>query len=315
MRYAGASMGERILVVGAGATGGLFGGLLAHAGRDVTFLVRAARAAQLREQGLQIRSPRGDLTITPQIAQSETIAAPFDAIVLGLKAYALEAAMDDFAPAVGPQTLILPLLNGMRHLDVLAERFGNDRVLGGVCIVASTLDAQGRIVQLNEAQQLIYGERSGKNGTRVRELDATLQGAGFTATLSDHILLAMWEKWVFLASLGASTCLMRGSIGSIVAAGGEPVIAKIFDECASVAHESGYTPSDAFVASMRPHLTTPGSPLTASMYRDMLAGSRVEADQILGDLLARALGFGLATPLLEAAYTTLNVYQRGLTHS
>jgi 2-dehydropantoate 2-reductase len=125
----------------------------------------------------------------------------------------------------------------------------------------------------------------------------------------------MWEKWVFLASLGASTCLMRGSIGSIVAAGGEPVIAKIFDECASVAHESGYTPSDAFVASMRPHLTTPGSPLTASMYRDMLAGSRVEADQILGDLLARARGFGLATPLLEAAYTTLNVYQRGLTHS
>lgn len=305
----------RILVVGAGATGGLFGGLLAHAGRDVTFLVRAARAAQLREQGLQIRSPRGDLTITPQIAQSETIAAPFDAIVLGLKAYALQAAMDDFAPAVGPQTLILPLLNGMRHLDVLAERFGSDHVLGGVCIVASTVDAKGHIVQLNEAQQLIYGERSGKNGARVRELDATLQGAGFTATLSDHILLDMWEKWVFLASLGASTCLMRGSVGSIVAAGGAPAISTIFEECASVAHESGYTPTDAFVASMRPHLTTPGSPLTSSMYRDMQAGSAVEADHILGDLLVRARGFGLQAPLLEAAYVQLNVYQRGVLHA
>lgn len=304
----------RILVVGAGATGGLFGGLLAHAGRDVTFLVRAARAAQLRERGLQIRSPHGDLNIAPQIAQSETIAAPFDVILLGLKAYTLEGAMDDFAPAVGPQTLILPMLNGMRHIDLLVERFGDDKVLGGVCIVASTVDADGRIVQLNEAQQLVYGQRDGKTGPRVAEVDATLQGAGFTATLSDHILRDMWEKWVFLASLAASTCLMRGSVGSIVEAGGAPVISAIFDACASVAHESGYTPSDAFVARMRPHLTTPGSPLTASMYRDMQAGSPVEADHVLGDLLARARGFGIQAPLLEAAYAQLNVYQRGRLH-
>jgi 2-dehydropantoate 2-reductase len=303
----------RILVVGAGATGGLFGGLLAHAGRDVTFLVRAARAAQLRERGLQIRSPRGDLNVAPQIAQSETIAEPYDVILLGLKAYALDAAIGDFAPAVGPNTLILPMLNGMRHIDLLVERFGEDRVLGGVCIVASTLDDDGRIIQLNEAQQLIYGERSGKNGPRVHEMDATLQGAGFTATLSDHILRDMWEKWVFLASLAGSTCLLGGSIGSIVAAGGTSVISALYDECASVAHDAGQTPSDAFVARMRPVLTTPGSPLTASMYRDMQAGSRVEADQILGDLLARARGYSLQTPLLEAAYTTLNVYQRGLT--
>ena len=305
----------RILVVGAGATGGLFGGLLAHAGRDVTFLVRAARAAQLRERGLQIRSPRGDLNVAPQIAQSETIAAPFDVVLLGLKSYALAAAVDDFAPAVGPNTLILPMLNGMRHIDLLAERFGEERVLGGVCIVASTLDADGRIVQLNEAQQLIYGERSGKNGPRALELDATLQGAGFTATLSDHILRDMWEKWVFLASLAGSTCLLRGSVGSIVAAGGTSVISAIFDECASVARDAGHTPSDAFVASMRPHLTTPGSPLTASMYRDMQAGNRVEADHVIGDLLARARNYNLHTPLLEAAYVTLNVYQRGLANT
>jgi 2-dehydropantoate 2-reductase len=302
----------RILVVGAGATGGLFGGLLAHAGRDVTFLVRAARAAQLRERGLQIRGPRNDLTIAPQIAQTETIAAPYDAILLGLKAYALESAIDDFAPAVGPQTLILPMLNGMRHIDVLAQRFGGERVLGGVCIVASTLDAEGRIVQLNEAQQLIYGERSGERSERVRALDETMQGAGFTATLTDAIIHAMWEKWVFLASLAASTCLLRGSIGAIVAAGGAPVIARIFDECASVARASGNPPGDAFLANMRPRLTQADSPLTASMYRDMQSGNRVEADHILGDLLERARTFGLETPVLEAAYVTLNVYQRGL---
>lgn len=302
----------RILVVGAGATGGLFGGLLAHAGRDVTFLVRAARAAQLREHGLQIRSPRGDLTVAPQIAQTETIASPYDAILLGLKAYALESAIDDFAPAVGPQTLILPMLNGMRHLEVLAQRFGEEHVLGGVCIVASTLDGEGRIIQLNEAQQLIYGEQSGERTERVVALHEVLQGAGFSATLSDHIIHDMWEKWVFLASLAASTTLLGGSVGSIVAAGGEPVIARIFDECASVASASGNPPRDAFLASMRPRLTEAGLPLTASMYRDMQAGSRVEADHILGDLLARARAFGLQTPVLEAAYVHLNVYQRGI---
>jgi 2-dehydropantoate 2-reductase len=302
----------RILVVGAGATGGLFGGLLAHGGRDVTFLVRAARAAQLREHGLQIRSPRGDLTVAPQIAQTETIASAYDVILLGLKAYALESAIDDFAPAVGPETLILPMLNGMRHLDVLAQRFGGEHVLGGVCLVASTLDGEGRIVQLNEVQQLIYGERSGERTRRVVALDETLQGAGFTATLSDRIIHAMWEKWVFLASLAASTTLLGGSIGAIVAAGGEPVIGRIFDECASVATASGNSPGEAFLANMRPRLTEAGLSLTASMYRDMQAGNRVEADHILGDLLARARAFGLPTPLLEGAYVHMNVYQRGL---
>ncbi|HUN29342.1 MAG TPA: 2-dehydropantoate 2-reductase [Alphaproteobacteria bacterium] len=302
----------RILVVGAGATGGLFGGLLAHAGRDVTFLVRAARAAQLREGGLQIRGPRGDVTVAPQIAQAETIASAYDVVLLGLKAYALASAIEDFAPAVGPQTLILPMLNGMRHLDVLAQRFGKEHVLGGVCIVASTLDSEGRILQLNEAQQLIYGTQSGERTPRVVALDQTLQGAGFTATLSDHIIHDMWEKWVFLASLAASTTLLGGSVGSIVAAGGEPVIARIFDECASVARASGNPPRDAFLKTLRPRLTEAGLPLTASMYRDMQAGSRVEADHILGDLLARARAFDLPAPLLEAAYVHLNVYQRGL---
>ncbi len=303
----------RILVVGAGATGGLFGGLLAHAGRDVTFLVRAARAAQLREGGLQILSPRGDVTVAPQIAQAETIASTYDVILLGLKAYALQSAIEDFAPAVGPQTLILPMLTGMRHIDVLAQRFGDEHVLGGVCIVASTLDSDGRILQLNEAQQLIYGDRRGKPTERVTAMSESFQGAGFTATLSEHIIHDMWEKWVFLASLAASTTLLGGSVGSIVAAGGEPVIARIFDECASVASASGNPPRDAFLATMRPRLTQAGLPLTASMYRDMQSGSRVEADHILGDLLARARTFGLATPVLEAAYVHLNVYQRGLT--
>ena len=301
----------RILVVGAGATGGLFGGLLDKAGRDVTFLVRSVRAAQLREHGLRIKSPQGDLLVTPQLAQAHEITTPFDVVLLGIKAYALKAAIEDFAPAVGPQTMILPMLNGMRHIDLLVQRFGEAPVLGGVCIVASMLEHGGTIVQLNEMQELIYGERSGDRSPRIRALDITMQGAGFGTRLSDNILQAMWEKWVFLAALGASTCLMRGSVGAIVAAGGAPVINSIFDECAAVARAAGYPPSEAFLADMRKRITQAGSPLTASMYRDLQQNRPVEANAILGDLVARADTLSIDVPLLRAAYVQLDVYQRG----
>jgi len=300
----------RILVVGAGATGGLFGGLLARAGRDVTFLVRAHRAEVLRQRGLEIVSPRGDFRLEPQLVQTGEIDAPYDLTVLGVKAFALESAIGDFAPAVGENTMILPLLNGMRHIDLLVERFGEKPVLGGVCIVASTLDDRGRIVQLNEMQSIAYGERAGGLTPRLLEVDATLKNAGFDATASEHIVLDMWQKWVFLATLAGSTCLLRGSIGAIVSAGGAEVVSRLFDECVAVAKASGYEPGATFLAQTRERVTDAGSPLTASMYRDQQQGLPVEADQILGDLLERARGFRVDAPVLAAAYTQLNVYQR-----
>ncbi|HTX57736.1 MAG TPA: 2-dehydropantoate 2-reductase [Candidatus Acidoferrales bacterium] len=302
----------RILVVGAGATGGYFGGRLAQAGRDVTFLVRAARAAALRETGLAIKSPLGDVTLTPQIVEKRELAAPYDLILLGLKAYALESAMEDFAPAVGSQSMILPMLNGMRHIDRLVERFGEGPVLGGVCYVASTLDEHGRIVQLTEMQQLGYGERSGEMSARIHALDEAMQGAGFPAAASPHIIQDMWDKWVVLAALGASTCLLRAAIGTIVAAGGADQILRVIDECTAVARASDYSPGGSFLTDIRTRLTAAGSPLTSSMFRDMQQGHDVEADHILGDLVDRARGFGLSTPLLAAAYMMLHIYQRGL---
>jgi 2-dehydropantoate 2-reductase len=303
----------RILVVGAGATGGLFGGLLAKAGRDVTFLVRAPRAAQLRAHGLRIKSPHGDFGLAPQLAQAGQISSYFDLILLGLKAHALDAALEHFAPAVGPQTMIVPMLNGMRHIDLLVQRFGEEPVLGGVCIVASMLDDAGTIVQLNEMQELIYGERSGDISPRVRELDGVLQGAGFAARSSEHIMRAMWEKWVFLASLAASTCLLRGSVGAIMGAGGAPIVRSIFDECVASARAAGYPPTEEFLLATRARLTAAGSPLTASMYRDLQQGRPVEAYAILGDLVLRAHTFNIDVPLLHAAFVQLMIYERGRT--
>jgi 2-dehydropantoate 2-reductase len=199
-------MAMRILVVGAGAVGGYFGAGLAKAGRDVTFLVRAPRATQLlRRDGLCVVSPHGDVLLAPKLIGAGEIDGPYDLVLLSVKAFALEAAIDDFAPAVGPETMILPALNGMRHIDVLTQRFGESAVLGGVCLVATEIDDRGRIVQLADIQQLVYGERNGEVTPRLQALDATLQGAGFDANLSTEIIQAMWEKWVMLASLGAVT--------------------------------------------------------------------------------------------------------------
>ena len=303
----------RILIVGAGAVGGYFGGRLAQAGRDVTFLVRPSRAKQLDRDGLRIISPHGDAVLTPKLVSAEEIDKPYDLVFLSVKAYALGAAMNDFAAAVGPETMILPVLNGMRHVDLLTKRFGEHAVIGGVCQVASEIDNQGRIVQLADFQQLVYGERNGETTPCLQTLDATLQGAGFDARLSTDIMQEMWEKWVQLASLGAITCLMRGAIGEIVAApGGADLSLKVLDESAAVATACGHKPSEALLSRHADALTAPGSPLTSSMYRDLRKGAPVEADHILGDFIERGDAHGVATPLLKTAFINLRVYQGGL---
>jgi 2-dehydropantoate 2-reductase len=303
----------RSLIVGAGAVGGYFGGRLAQAGRDVTFLVRPARAKQLSRDGLRIVSPHGDAVLSPKVVSAEEIDTPYDLVFLSVKAYALEAAMNDFAAAVGPETMILPVLNGIRHIDLLAKRFGEHAVIGGVCLVAAETDDQGRIVQLADVQQLVYGERNGDSTPRLKTLDATLQGAGFDARLSPDIMQKMWEKWVQLASLGAITCLMRGTIGEIVAApGGAELSIDMLNESAAVATACGYRPSEKMLSRHATAMTAPGSSLTSSMYRDLRKGAPVEADHILGDFIERGSARGVATPLLKAAFVNLCVYQNRL---
>jgi 2-dehydropantoate 2-reductase len=300
----------RILVVGAGSTGGYYGARLAQAGRDVTFLVRPARAERLRADGLRIVSPHGDVTVRPQLVTAGQIAAPFDAVLLTVKAFSLGAALADVAPAVGPESMIVPVLNGMRHMEVIADRFGSAVLVGGVAKIATTLDEQGRIIQLNPLHDLAYGEISGEATARIRRLDAAMQGAGFDAKLSPTIEREMWEKWVMLAGLGAATCLMRGTIGEIAAAnGGADFVHALLGECVATVTAAGHPPSEAFLAAARTQLTAAGSPMTSSMYRDLVKGSAVEADQILGDLLARAKGFGVSAPNLAAAVSQLSVYQ------
>ena len=302
----------RILVVGAGAVGGYFGARLAEANRDVTFLVRARRADEIREKGLQIVSPHGDLTLRPRTITAGQIKGSYDIILLGVKSYALEGAMKDFAAAVGPETIILPVLNGVRHIDILATRFGKRAVLGGVCLVATEVDTEGRIKQLAGFQSLTYGELDGQSTTRLERVDMTLRGASFDAAISNQIVADMWQKWVQLAATGAITCLLRGNIGEIVAVpGGAGLSLSALRECLAIAEAGGYPQSDTFLKRQTADLTAQGSQLTTSMYRDLRKGASVEVDTILGDLLEDGRKHGLATPILEAAFVNVSIYQRG----
>src|SRR5580704_4003416 len=296
----------RTLVVGAGAIGGYFGGRLLEAGRDVTFLVRPRRAEELADSGLRIRSRLGDATILkPPTTLATNLRSTFDLVLLSCKAYDLAGAMASFAPAVGPETAILPLLNGMRHLDILDDKFGPERVLGGECVIAATLNDKREIVHLNDSHAVSFGERDGSMSDRVMAIARLMDGARFDHRASPHIVLEMWEKWVFLATLAGSTCLLRATIGDISAApGGKDLVLGLFEECRSIAAAQGYPPRVSFIEPTRATLTAKGSPLTASMLRDIEAGAPIEADHIIGDLLARG-----HTTLLPIVYCGLKAYE------
>ena len=300
----------RALVVGAGSVGGYFGGRLAAAGRDVTFLVRPSRAAQLA--GKLTISSRGQETVVPikSITAGEA-AGEFDVILLAVKAYQLEDAIEDFAAYVTEATMILPVLNGMRHMDALRSRFGAARVLGGVARIATTLDERGRILEQANFHDLAYGEWSGERSSRIVALDQFMRGAGFDARLSTDIEREMWEKWAMLASLGAITCLMDGDIGQVARApGGIDFVRALFAEVSAVIADAWRPLSDAFKSQVLSFLTDTASSLTSSMYRDMKGGLRIEADQIVGDLVSRAAATGVAAPLLSTVLARLKVYEQ-----
>jgi 2-dehydropantoate 2-reductase len=301
----------KILVIGAGAVGGYFGARLTKAGRDVTFLVREKRAEQLRGKGLMVAEPEAEFTVQPKLLlAAELHAKPeaFDLILLSTKAYSLDAAMEDFAPSVGHNTAILPLLNGIKHLDTLAARFGAGKVLGGSTRISATLGDDGRVISMDKhLHDLHFGELDKQVTERIKAIDATLKGCGFDAELEPDILAFMWNKWTVLSALAAITCLFRGSVGQVAAApGGVEIERQILAESVAIATANGYPPPDKFLVGVTERVTETGSTLTASMHRDMMKGAPVEGDHVLGDLLARK--HEVDAPLLRAAYVQLSVY-------
>lgn len=307
----------RILILGAGAIGGYFGGRLVQAGGNVTFLVRERRGAQLRERGLVVRSPHGDFTVQPRWCTRETLEAPADLVLLTCKAYDLDDAIATLAPAVGPATHVVPLLNGLAHIDRLRAAFGAARVAGGSCGIPATLTPEGDVVQLGAFHRITFGALPGMSadaGPKLQQLLALFRATPVEAELAGDMMLALWEKFVGLATLAAMTCLMRGSVADILATDdGEALMREAYAACEGAARAAGHAPREAAMAGFRKMLLDRTSPMTASMLRDLEAGGRTEGAHIVGDMLARVRAAGLEPGVLRAAWCHLQAaeHRRG----
>jgi 2-dehydropantoate 2-reductase len=300
----------RILVVGAGAIGGYFGGRLLEKGEDITFLVRENRQKQIQKNGLQIESIHGNVTLQPKTIKSGDEAGPFDVIILSTKQYHLEGALESIEPYVGKDTMILPLLNGYSHVDVIKSKFNPQNVIGGLCFIESTLDSEGKILQTSPSHRALFGEFSGERTNRIESLADVMSGTKTTIQLSDNIDREMWHKYMFITGFSGITALMRSAIGSIrEEQNGQKLILNLYKEIGSVMRAIG-APIDQDIEEK--HLKTTNLlsyDMKSSMQRDMEKGFDVEADQLQGYLYKIAQEKGIETPLLEIIYSNLKVYQ------
>ncbi|MFJ3964988.1 2-dehydropantoate 2-reductase [Streptomyces sp. NPDC090036] len=303
----------RILTVGAGAVGGFFGARLATAGQDVSFLVRPARAKALAARGLRVSGQGEELRLTPKLVTADAAGGPYDLVLLSVKATALQAVLSDIESAVGPETAVVPLLNGVAHIDTLVSRLGTGAVLGGVAKVVTTLSEDGDILRMAPPAVILTGELDGRPSARVDSIRTVLAGAGITSPATEDIVSAMWHKWVFISTLVSLTCLMRGTVGEVNAVpGGSALGTALVAEAGAVAEAAGHPLTDAELAFTSSTVTAPGSPLTPSLYRDLVAGVPTEADHVLTDLTERARALGVATPLLDLAALQLRVHEHRL---
>jgi len=297
----------KVLIVGAGGIGGYFGARLIEAGVEITFLLRPARKALIDAQGLTIETPTGPLQVRPHSILAEEVKPGFDLILLAPKAFDLDDALQALDHA-GPNAYILPFLNGMAHLDVLDQRFGKERVLGGVAQIAATITPSGAVRQLTELHHLTVGPRTVGQEPLARGFIALCEQANFDHLYSEQIEQALWDKWVFLATLAAMTTLCRAAVGAIVASPyGRELTQALYAECCAIAQANGYPVAQATQTKSLKLLTREGSSFTASMLRDLVSGQKTEHEHILGDLARRADRVQVACPILKASYTPLAV--------
>ena len=297
-------------MLGAGAIGGYFGGRLAEAGNDVTFLVRPKRRAQLEQDGLRIISPLGDLTLRPQLVSAEALKPDYDIVLLTCKSYDLPSAMESIAPAIAGDCAIVPMLNGMAHIDQLFARFGGTHVMGGTCSISVALDAKGAIRHANQLQRISFGEIDGRDSSRVRALARAFGKTSLEWELAPDIMQNMWEKITFLSVLAATNCLFRANIGQINrASGGPEAIEKALHANFEIASREGHPLRPPAVEFARKTLINPSSTLRGSMLHDLESGAPVEADHIVGWMLAKARQHGVDDTVLSFAYTALKAYE------
>jgi 2-dehydropantoate 2-reductase len=301
----------KILVVGAGAIGGYFGGRLAEKGEDVTFLVRENRKKQLTKTGLKIKSVNGDVELSPRLLIAGETEEKFDVVLVSTKSYQLTAAMEDIRLHIKEDGIILPLLNGVSHMDELIEAFGEEKVIGGLCFIESTLNENGVIVQTSPIHQLVYGERTGEETTRIKRLKSIFEDTKADFILSEDINQDMWHKYVFITAMSGLTSLMESPIGPIRnLESGQRVILEFLNEISLIMKKIDAPIKDDIVDIQYKRINEMNESMKSSMQRDMEKSMPLEAEHLQGYLLGKAREHNLAVPILDTIYTKLALYEK-----
>ncbi|HVT38895.1 MAG TPA: ketopantoate reductase family protein [Gemmatimonadaceae bacterium] len=300
----------KLLVLGAGGIGGYFGGRLADAGADVTFVVRPGRREQLERDGLRIQSQLGNLQLPVKTVLAEELGPGYDLVLLTCKAYDLDSAMDAIAPAMTGTCAVVPMLNGIAHLERLDHRFGPASVMGGACMIFAALGSDGVIHHTDTLQRLLFGERDRTRSARAELLATVLAKTTINWELSEDIERDMWEKIAFLSGLAATTCLFRANVGEIMAApGGREAVERALRASVEIVTREGHPPRPAVIEAARARFIDPAGPSSASMLHDMETGHPVESDQIVGWMLEKARKHGVDDTILSLAFTHLRAYE------
>lgn len=303
----------RIAIIGAGGVGGYFGAKLAHAGEDVTFVARGAHLAAMREHGLKVLSANGDLLVSPvQATDAPASLGPMDLVMIATKLWATDESIETARPLVGPASAILSFQNGVEAEDKLIAAFGRERVLGGVANIAALIEAPGVIRHNGTMALLQFGELDGKRSARIEALEAACKRAGVDCRVPDDILQAIWEKFVFLASLSAMTTLTRLPLGPLRA---DPDTRALFrqlaDEVVSVGRAKGVPLGDGTTDAMLARLDSLPGGMVASMQGDLLRGNRLELPWLSGGVVTLGRAQGVPTPAHAFVYTALKLYADG----
>jgi len=304
----------KIAVMGSGGVGGFYGGRLAHAGAEVTFVARGKHLAAMREHGLLIENEtQGNIHI-PQVRVTEDPATigPVDLVLVGVKLWDLAAAARSFKSIVGPDTAVLSLQNGVIKDDILRGEFGDRAIMGGVGYVATHISRPGVIHQVGAMQRIIFGEYDGKHSSRAQAfLDIALK-AGIQAELSDDIRRTLWEKYTFLVGLSGTTTTMRTTIGPIRS--NPQTRAFLFDlmkEVVAVGRAHGVKLPENYAEDRLAFADTVAADMTSSMHHDLDSGNRLEVEWLSGGVVTLGAAVKVPTPVNRAVWDVLALHAQG----
>lgn len=303
----------RIGVFGAGAVGGYVGARLAAAGEDVTFIARGAHLDAIRESGLRLDSPNGDLTLHPaQATDDPASVGPVDYLLFAVKLFDTEAVAEACRPMVGPDTTVVALQNGVETEEILGGILGDEKVMGGTVYIAAVVAEPGLIRQTGTFARVIFGELDGSRSERGLALEAACKTASLDVVFSDAVLTEIWMKFIVLAALSGVTTATRKSIGPLRA---DPDTRALFRnaiaEAAAVGRARGVVlPDDAVDRQLA---VVDGWPhdMVASMLHDLNAGKRMELDHLSGAVTRLGRLAGVPTPVHDVLYATLKPYKDG----